>query len=153
MGRTDSASRVIDAPLPKVFAALVDPQALVEWLPPQGMTGTFEYFDARAGGSYRMTLTYADAPASGAKSSVDSDVVAGRFVEITPDVRIVQAVDFESDDPSFAGTMTMTWAVSDVDGRTRVDMQADDVPPGVSAEDHLTGMTSSLSNLAKYLAG
>ena len=29
----------------------------------------------------------------------------------------------------------------------------DDVPPGVSAEDHAAGMSSSLANLAAYLAG
>jgi uncharacterized protein YndB with AHSA1/START domain len=41
MERRDTASRVIDAPLGRVYAALVDPHALVEWLPPQGMTGHF----------------------------------------------------------------------------------------------------------------
>ncbi len=46
-----------------------------------------------------MTLTYAEAPASGGKSGVDSDVVEGRFVEIAPDDRVVQAIDFQSDDP------------------------------------------------------
>lgn len=50
---------VIEAPLSRVYAALTDPRALVEWLPPQGMSGNFEHFDARPGGSYRMRLTYA----------------------------------------------------------------------------------------------
>jgi hypothetical protein len=40
--------------------ALVDPDALTAWLPPNGMTGRFERFDARPGGSYRLVLTYAD---------------------------------------------------------------------------------------------
>lgn len=153
MERADTASRVIDAPLRRVYAALVDPHALVEWLPPQGMTGHFDHLDARAGGSYRMTLTYAEAPASGGKSGVDSDVVEGRFIEIAPDDRVVQAIDFQSDNPSFAGTMIMTWTVREVDGATRVDMRADHVPPGITAEDHVAGMTSSLSNLATYIAG
>ncbi len=153
MGRTDTAARVIEAPLTRAFAALVDPKALVEWLPPSGMTGRFEHFDARAGGSYRMTLTYADAPPSGGKSGVDSDVVEGRFLEIAPDDRVVQAVDFQSDDPSYAGTMTMTWSVTEVDGGTRVDMRADEVPPGISAKDHEAGMNSSLDNLEAYITG
>lgn len=105
MGRTDTASRVIEAPLARVYSALVDPQALVKWLPPQGMTGQFEHFDVRPGGSYRMTLSY-EVPGAGGKTTADSDVVEARFVEIVPDDRVVQAVDFESDDPSFAGTMT-----------------------------------------------
>jgi uncharacterized protein YndB with AHSA1/START domain len=153
MGRTDTASRVLEAPLSQVFAALVDPRALAEWLPPSGMTGHFEHFQARPGGSYRMILTYVDAPASGAKTTRDSDVVDARFIEIAPDERVVQAIDFTSDAPSFAGTMTMTWSVTTVPGGTRVDMRADDVPPGISAEDHAAGMSSSLANLADYLAG
>ena len=38
----------------RVWAALVDPGALMAWLPPGGMTGRFERFDARPGGSYRQ---------------------------------------------------------------------------------------------------
>lgn len=151
MTRSDTASRVIAAPLTRVFAALIDPDALVEWLPPAGMTGRFDHFDARPGGSYRMVLTYTDPPAHGGKTDADSDVVEGRFVEIEPDERVVQAGDFASDDPSFGGTMTMTWTVTRVDGGTRVDLRADDVPPGISAKDHQDGMNSSLQNLAEYL--
>ncbi|MBJ8342674.1 SRPBCC family protein [Antrihabitans sp. YC3-6] len=150
MGRTDEASRVVDAPLSRVYAALVDPTALVEWLPPQGMTGRFEHFEPRPGGTYRMILTYDAVPDGGGKTDEDSDVVEGRFIEISPDDRVVSAVDFASDDPSFDGTMTMTWSVSTVADGTCVDMRADDVPVGISAEDHKEGMESSLANLAAY---
>lgn len=148
MMRTDAASRVIAAPPDVVFAALVDPAALAGWLPPAGMSARFERFDARPGGSFRMVLTYADASAAPGKSSPDTDIVEARFVEITPGDRVVLAVGFDSDDPAFAGTMTMTWQVTAVPGGTRVDFRADDVPPGVSAEDHVAGMTSSLAQLA-----
>jgi uncharacterized protein YndB with AHSA1/START domain len=151
MTRTDTASRVIKAPLTRVFAALVDREALVEWLPPSGMTGRFDHFDARPGGSYRMVLTYTDPLALSGKTFADSDIIEGRFVEIEPDVRVVQAVDFASDDPSFGGTMTMTWTVTRVDGGTRVELRAHDVPPGISARDHEDGMNSSLDNLATYI--
>lgn len=142
---------MIAAPPEKVYAAFVDPEVLLAWLPPSGMTGKFERFDLRSGGSYRMVLTYRDAPASGGKATADSDIVKARFVDIVPGVRVVHAVDFVSDDPAYAGTMTMTWAVTGVDGGTRVDITADDVPDGVSAEDHAAGLTSSLVNLARYL--
>jgi len=46
MARTETASRVIAAPLDRVFAALVNPEALTAWLPPDGMSGRFERFDA-----------------------------------------------------------------------------------------------------------
>jgi uncharacterized protein YndB with AHSA1/START domain len=150
--RTDAASRVIAAPPDRVYAAMVDPDALAEWLPPAGMSGRFDRFEPRAGGGYRLTLTYADAPAGGGKTSAVSDVVEARFVELEPGVRMRQAVDFESDDPAFAGTMTMTWSLEAAGGgATRVEFRADDVPSGISADDHQAGLTSSLANLAAYL--
>jgi len=109
MPRTDRGSRVIAAPPGRVWAALVDPGALMAWLPPGEMTGRFERFDARPGGSYRMVLTYADASGAPGKATADSDVVEARFVDIVPGERVIQAVDFVSDDPAYAGTMTMTW--------------------------------------------
>jgi uncharacterized protein YndB with AHSA1/START domain len=98
MSRTDVASRVIPATPETVFAALVDPDALTAWLPPDGMSGTFERFDARAGGSYRLI-------------------------------------------------------VPPVEGGTRIEIRADDVPAGISAEDHTVGLASSLRNLATYVGG
>src|SRR5215208_6518810 len=115
MARTDTASRVIAAPLDRVFAALIDPEALTAWLPPDGMSGRFEQFDARPGGSYRLVLTYADASSARGKATADSDIVEARFVDVVPGVRVVQAVDFVSDDPTHAGTMTMIWEVTAVD--------------------------------------
>jgi uncharacterized protein YndB with AHSA1/START domain len=115
------------------------------------MTGRFERFDARPGGSYRMVLTYADASGAPGKANADSDIVEARFIDIVPGERVVQAVDFVSDDPAYAGTMTMTWAVTVADAGTRVDIVAEDVPDGISAEDHAAGLASSLTNLAAYL--
>ena len=151
MPRTDTASRVIAASPERVYDAFVDPEALVAWLPPGGMSGRFERFDPRPGGSYRMVLTYPDASGSPGKATADADVVEARFVDVVPGVRVVQAVDFVSDDPTFAGTMTMTWEVTAVDGGTRVDITADDVPDGITADDHAEGIASSLVNLADHL--
>jgi uncharacterized protein YndB with AHSA1/START domain len=152
VSRTDVASRSIDAPSDVVYRALVDDAALAEWLPPAGMTARFERFDLRPGGGYRLVLTYDDPSAASGKATADSDVVEARIVELVPGERVVQAIDFESDDPAFAGTMTMTWSVTPAaDGRSVVELRADDVPPGISAEDHADGMNSSLDQLAVYV--
>jgi uncharacterized protein YndB with AHSA1/START domain len=153
MPRTDKASRVIAAPPEQVYAAFVDPEALMAWLPPEGMTARFERFDPRPGGSYRLVLTYADASRARGKATADADIVEARFVDVVPDVRVVQEVDFVSDDPAFAGTMTMTWEVTAVDRGTRVDITVDDVPDGISADDHAVGLASSLANLADHVEG
>jgi uncharacterized protein YndB with AHSA1/START domain len=139
------------APIDRVYAAFVDQDALEAWLPPTGMIGRFERFDARPGGSYRMVLTYLEASTAPGKSTADSDIVEVRFVDIVPGVRVVQAVDFVSDDPGYIGTMTMTWEATSVDVGTRVDIRAESVPAGVSAEDHAAGLDSSLASLATYL--
>jgi len=114
------------------------------------MTGRFERFDARPGGSYRLVLTYREA-GSNPKTTVDSDVVEARFVEILPDVRVVHAVTFVSDQPEYAGTMTMSWELAPTGDETRVQIRAENVPPGISAEDHARGLASSLASLAKHV--
>jgi uncharacterized protein YndB with AHSA1/START domain len=142
---------VIAAPLERVWAALVDPGALTAWLPPAGMTGRFERFDAQPGGSYRMVLTYSDASGAPGKATAESDIVEARFIDIAPGERVTQAVDFVSDDPAYAGTMTMSWKVTAIEAGTRVDIVAEDVPDGISAEDHAAGLASSLTNLAAHV--
>jgi len=151
MSRTDSAARQIRAEPERVYGALLDPDALVEWLPPDGMTGRFDYFDARVGGIYRLVLTYEKAGAG--KATADSDVVDARFIELVPNRRVRQTIDFVSEDPAFKGTMTMTWELAATGDGTRVEISATDVPAGIAAEDHAAGLASSLANLAAFLEG
>lgn len=151
MARTDAAARIIAAAPERVYDALVDPVDVAAWLPPDGMTGRFEWFDARPGGTYRLVLTYDDTSTARGKTTSDSDVVDVRFVELVRGERVVQAVDFESEDPDHAGTMTMRWQLTATEGGTRVEIRAENVPVGISAEDHAAGLASSLANLDAHL--
>lgn len=144
---------MISASPETVYAALVDPEALTAWLPPDGMSGRFEHFDARPGGSYRLVLTYAAGSSATGKATVDTDIVEARFLDLVPGVRVVQAVDFASNDPAYSGTMVMTWELSPVEDGTHVEIRADNVPVGISADDHAAGLGSSLNNLAAYVCG
>ncbi|MFM9442189.1 hypothetical protein [Streptomyces acidiscabies] len=56
----------------------------------------------RSGGGFRTTLTCLDA-------TDGTDVVDVAFADLVPSERIVQQAVFTSDDPSYAGTMTLTW--------------------------------------------
>jgi uncharacterized protein YndB with AHSA1/START domain len=147
--RVDSASRVIRASPETIYRAHLDPQALVSWLPPEGMTGRVDQFEPRVGGTYRMVLTYAQ-PSAAAKTTEDSDAVQGRFVELVANRLIAQVVTFEADDPAFAGEMKITWTFMPVPEGTRVDVRCENVPRGVAPDDHAAGLASSLANLAKF---
>jgi uncharacterized protein YndB with AHSA1/START domain len=149
VGRTDRVSRVMRASPERVFRAFTDPEDLVAWLPPSGMSGRFERADIRPGGSYRLVLTH-DEPGHG-KTTDDSDVVEVRIIDVVPGESLTQAVDFDATDPAFAGTMTMTWRVIPHPDGARVEIRADDVPRGISAADHEAGITDSLDNLERLV--
>ncbi|MGX1668863.1 SRPBCC family protein [Streptomyces sp. NPDC055400] len=151
MGRTDRVSRVIAAPPGTVYAALLDRESLEAWLPPVGMRGRVERWDPRPGGGFRMVLTYLDPADSPGKTSDATDVVDVGFTDLVPSERVVQQAVFESDDPSYAGIMTMTWHFAATSDGTAVTVTATDVPPGIDQAAHESGIASSLANLASYV--
>ncbi|KND27935.1 SRPBCC family protein [Streptomyces acidiscabies] len=153
MPRTDRSARLIPAPPATVYAALVDRSALETWLPPTGMRGHVEHWDPRPGGGFRMTLTYLDPTDDPGKTSDGTDVVDVAFAALVPSERIVQQAVFTSDDPSYAGTMTMTWDLTPTPEGTRVTVTATDVPPGIGQSDHEAGIASSLAQLETYVTG
>jgi uncharacterized protein YndB with AHSA1/START domain len=150
-GRTDTASRNIKATPAALYQAMITAKALEQWMPPAGMTGEMTEFDPRPGGRYRMILRYEDTTISG-KSGGNEDIAEARFVELVPDQRTVQAVDFVSDDPRFQGTMTMSTLLTSLGDETEVRFVAENVPEGISKQDHAEGMNSSLENLARFMA-
>lgn len=147
--RIDTASLIIAAPPEAIYRAFVERDALLAWLPPDGMTGEILEFDPRPGGPFRMALHY-DAPGHG-KTTDDTDVVDSEFAELVPGRRVVQLVRFKSNDPALRGIMRMVWDLEPADGGTRVIFLAEDVPEGISKEDHDVGLRSSLANLARYV--
>lgn len=150
--RVDSVSRVIAASPARLYQALLDPEAVTKWLPPKGMKARLRAFEPRPGGAYRLTLTYDEAHHSApGKSTAHEDVVEGQFVELVPETRVVQRFEFESEDPAFAGRMTMTWALTPVGAGTEVSIRCVDVPEGIRQEDHVVGMSSTLENLAAFV--
>ena len=153
MPRLDRAVADVAATPDEVYAAFVDADALVAWLPPGDMTGELTDVDLRAGGGFTMALRYDEAPAGGAKTTDDTDVSRVAIDELVEGERVVWGIEFESDDPDTAGRMTMTWTFTERDRGTRVAVDATDVPPGIDVEAHQQGLDASLANLASWLAG
>ncbi|TAJ90069.1 SRPBCC domain-containing protein [Reyranella sp.] len=148
---TLSVSRVIKASPRALYQAFLDPRAIAKWRPPTGMTARIFAFDAREGGGYRMAFDYAatDHSAQG-KTSEHSDGFEGRFATLDPDRRIVEEIDFESDDPAFTGTMRLTTTFEPVAAGTMVTVLCENAPSGIKDSDHRVGIESSLANLAAF---
>jgi len=149
--RTDSGSRVIAASPRTIYRALLDPEAVALWRPPEGMKAKIYAYDAREGGAFRMSFAYiAPDHSVRGKTSEHADVFRGRFLELVPNKRIVELVEFESDDPAFAGAMTITTTLATVSGGTEVTIVCENVPNGIRPSDHQAGLRSTLKNLAAF---
>ncbi len=148
--RTDSASKVIMASPQTIYQAFLNPESLVSWLPPKGMSGHIDMFDPREGGAYKMTLTYEMDHSNPGKTSENTDVTQGEFLELVQDKRIVLSVKFNSEDPAFQGEMIQKWHLEDISEGTKVTIVCKNVPEGIRKEDHDTGLRSTLENLAFF---
>jgi uncharacterized protein YndB with AHSA1/START domain len=144
-----SVTRLIRAPREAVYRACLDPEALAAWRVPDNMVGHVHAFDAREGGVLRMSLTYLDADQSPrGKTSQDTDTFQSRFVELVPGEKIVEAIEFESEDPRFSGEMTITTTLADAAMGTDVTILCQGLPAGVRPEDNEMGTRQSLQKLA-----
>jgi len=112
------------------------------------MTCHVHAFDAREGGSFRISLTYA-APTGTGKTTAHTDTYHGRFVKLVTNEQVVEVVEFETTDPALRGEMTITISLADVDGGgTDVLGVHDGLPPGVPTADNEAGWTEALAKLA-----
>jgi uncharacterized protein YndB with AHSA1/START domain len=152
---TTRITRWIDAPAARVYAALLDAEAVQHWMVPDGMSSEVIEFDAHEGGTFRITLTY-DAPAtsgtSTGKTTTQSDTFHGRFVKLVPGTEVVQAVEFETDDPSLQGEMIISYQLAERDGGTELVGIHENLPPGVATADNELGWSMSIAKLARLVA-
>jgi uncharacterized protein YndB with AHSA1/START domain len=139
--------RLLNAPRARVYDALLDPAAIARWRFPAGMTCEVHEFDAREGGALRISLTY-EAPERSGKTAGRTDTYHGRFVRLVRDELVVEADEFETDDPALRGEMTSTIRLSDADGKTELVAVHDGLPSGISQADNETGWHEALERLA-----
>lgn len=147
-----STSRVINASRETLYDALTDPVAIGKWLAPGDMTGKVHSFDLRVGGSYKMSLYYpsTDKEARG-KTGAREDRFTARFLELSPPEKIVQAINFESGKPEFAGEMIMEVRLETRGRGTEVTFLFTNIPPGIRPEDNDAGTRLTLDKLARYV--
>jgi uncharacterized protein YndB with AHSA1/START domain len=144
---TTRVSLHVNAPRSAVYRALLDAAAVQQWMVPDDMTSQVHAFEAREGGSFRISLTYRD-PARAGKTDGATDTFQGRFSRLVPDELVEQIITFETPDASAQGQMRVTYELADEAGGTRVTGTHHDVPPGVDPKDNELGWRNSLGKLA-----
>ena len=104
-------------------------------------------FDAREGGSLRISLTYHSADSAG-KTSAHTDTYRGRFLRLVLNEEVVELDAFESADPALQGEMRITIKLMDVPGGTELIAIHEGLPPGVALADNELGWRMALGKLA-----
>jgi uncharacterized protein YndB with AHSA1/START domain len=143
-------SRRVNAPRANVYRALLDARAVATWRVPSGMTSHIHAFDPREGGSFRISLTY-EGPTGTGKTTAQTDTYHGHFVELVPNEKVVEVVEFETADPALRGEMTITMELVDAEGGTDILAVHDGLPSGVPPADNEAGWQSSLAKLAAFV--
>ena len=68
---------------------MVDTRTIARWKVPTGMTSHVHAFEAREGGSFRISLTY-DEPTGTGKTTAHTDTYHGRFVKLVTNEQVVE---------------------------------------------------------------
>ena len=144
-----TVSGVVRAPRREVYRALLDPTAVAGWRVPDDMTAEVLEFDAREGGLFRVRLRYTDGRAG--KTDGEGDVYSGFFKRLLPDEKVVEVIEFDTDDDTMRGSMTLTTTLREVDGGTLVELVHEGVPDGIPPEQNEEGTRMALANLAAYV--
>ena len=114
---------------------------------PAGITCRVHAFDARVGGSFRISLSY-DAPTGIGKTTANTHTYHGRFLELVPNEKVVEVDEFETSDPALCGEMTITIMLADAEGGTDLLAVQEGLPGGLSATDNETGWRIPFAKLA-----
>lgn len=111
------------------------------------MTIHIHTFEGREGGRYRISLPY-DSSTRVGKTDAHTDTYHGRFVELVPNERVVEALEFETADPELSGEMTTTITLTDADGGTDILAVHEGLPRGLSLIENEAGWRQALEKLA-----
>jgi uncharacterized protein YndB with AHSA1/START domain len=152
VGATTRVHWFFEAPRERVYAALIDAEAISRWRVPEGMSAHVEELETRPGGRIRVSLTYDDDARAG-KTDGATDAYRGRYVELVAPERIVEALEFDTGDPNLRGVMRIEITLREERGGTLLEAVHDGLPEGVSPEDNQLGWEMSLAKLAALVEG
>ena len=141
MPHTVKLHRVLATKPEKIYRAFIEPDALAKWLPPNGFTCTVHQFDAKVGGTFKMSFRNFS---TGASHSF-----GGAYLELVPHERLRYTDKF--DDPNLPGLLQVTVTFKEVSVGTELNIVQEGVPDVIPPEACYLGWQDSLRNLAQLV--
>jgi uncharacterized protein YndB with AHSA1/START domain len=133
--------RVLATTPGKVYRAFVEADAMAKWLPPDGFTCSVQQFDARVGGTFKMSFRNFT---TGMGHSF-----GGEFLELVPGERLRYTDKF--DDPNLPGEIQVTVTLKPVMVGTEINIVQEGLPDVIPVEACYLGWQQSLRNLASLV--
>lgn len=124
----------------------MDPEIFLAWRLPDGAEGRLDRFEPRIGGDYQLILEAPDRAAS-AGGVEGLTAIAGRFIDMLPDTRVVEEVQYTG---GFGTTppITFTTLIEPGNGGTKVTLQAAGMPPSIDMDGHRDMLAAALRRLS-----
>lgn len=141
MPSTIRLHRVLATRPEKIYRAFLEPDALAKWLPPDGFACTVHAFDAKVGGTFKMSFRNF--------TTGDAQPFGGEFVELVPNERLSYTDTF--DNPALPGKMVTTVSLTPAAMGTHIEVVQEGIPDMIPPEACYLGWQQSLANLAKLV--
>ena len=133
--------RVIKASPEKVYRAFTDANAMASWLPPYGFLCVVHHFEAKPGGTYKMSFINF--------TSGNGHSFGGEFVEMKPNEFLKYTDKF--DDPNLPGEMITSVRLKKVSGGTELNVTQEGIPSAIPLDMCYLGWQESLEKLIKLV--
>ena len=133
--------RVLATKPDKVYRAFTEADAMAKWIPPNGFTCTVHHFEAKVGGTFKMSFRNF--------TTGHSHSFGGKFLELVPGERLRYTDTF--DDPNLPGEMQVTVTLRKASVGTDVSIVQEGIPDLIPPEACYLGWQESLRNLAKLV--
>lgn len=133
--------RVLTTSPEKLYRAFTEADALAKWLPPNGFLCTVHSFEAKVGGTFKMSFRNF--------TTGKSHAFGGEYVELVPGERVRYTDKF--DDPNLPGEMQVTVTLKKVSCGTELNIEQAGIPDLIPVEACYLGWQDSLRNLAKVV--
>jgi uncharacterized protein YndB with AHSA1/START domain len=133
--------RVLATAPEKVYRAFLEADAMAKWLPPNGFACTVHHFEARVGGTFKMSFRNF--------TTGHSHSFGGEYRELVPNERLHYTDRF--DDPNLPGELHVTVTLKKVSVGTELNVVQEGIPDVIPVEACYLGWQQSLENLAKLV--